>query len=429
VFVAITTLGCKVNSYESEAVLEQLVKVGYTPVDFTEKSDIYIINTCMVTNTAEAKSRKIVHRPLKLNPNAIIVVMGCWTQLKAEEVLSIPGVKIVLGTVNRDQISAFIDEYLEKKIPLNKVSSLTKEIQYDNLTIEDFKSHQRAFLKIQDGCNNYCTYCIIPYTRGKVRSKALAQVVDEAKELVKHGHTEIILTGIHTGGYGTDLDNDSFETLLQALEKIEGLKRIRISSIEISELTDEIIDLIASSKKIVNHLHVPLQGGTDRILKLMNRKYTLKEYRDKITLLRSKIKNLAVTTDIIAGFPTETDQDHLETLEFIKHMGFSELHVFPYSKRTGTVSAKMTPEVGGTIKKERVRDLLAMSDILAKAYIQSQLNIPQEVVFETEKDGFLYGHTSNYIHVKCLGPRHLIGEVTKIVILQEEYPLSLAELV
>lgn len=426
--VSIATLGCKVNSYESEAVLEQLVSRGYTAVDFTEKSDIYIINTCMVTNTAEAKSRKIVHRPLKLNPDAIIVVMGCWTQLKAEEVLAIPGVKIVLGTIHREHIPDFIEEYLRDKVPLNKVSSLTKDIQYDKLLIEDFKSHHRAFLKIQDGCNNYCTYCIIPYTRGRVRSKPKEQVLLEAKELVKHGHYEIILTGIHTGGYGEDLKEDTFGSLLEALESIEGLKRIRISSIEISELTEEVIDLIANSKKIVNHLHIPLQGGTNRILKLMNRKYTLEDYSDKIKDLRQKIKNLAITTDIIAGFPTETDKDHVEALEFISKIGFSELHVFPYSKRNGTLSAKMTPEVDGVVKKARVQDFLKLSTVLAKAFIQSQIGKLQEVVFETEKDGYLEGHTSNYILVKAIADRTMIGEVVNVKITQENYPVSIAKI-
>lgn len=427
--VAITTLGCKVNSYESEAVLQNLVQAGHEAVEFTEQSDIYIINTCMVTNTAEAKSRKIIHRPLKLNPDAIVVVMGCLTQLKAQEVLTYPGVKIVLGTSRRDEIGDFIDEYLKTKTPLNKVAVLEKDEQYDNLQLDNSLTHQRAFLKIQDGCNNFCSYCIIPYTRGRVRSKAKELVLKEARRLVEKGHFEIILTGIHTGGYGEDLETDSFFTLLRDMEKVEGLQRIRISSIEITELTDEIIRLIASSKKIVNHLHVPLQGGTDRILKLMNRKYTLSDYRQKILQLRDQIENLAITTDIIAGFPSETDSEHLETLTFVESINFSELHVFPYSKRSGTTSAKMGEDIDSSIKKERVMNLLKLNEILAARYIESQMKTTQQVIAETWSEGFLVGHTSNYIKVKFPGDKSQIGKIINIRITKEQYPLSDAEIV
>lgn len=427
--VAIKTLGCKVNSYESEAVLLNLKNLGYEIVDYTDFSDIYLVNTCMVTNTAEAKSRQIISRPLKINPEAVIVVMGCLTQLKAEEILSIEGVKIVLGTSRRDEIPAFLEEYFEKKQPLNKTEILTKEEKYDNLTVSDFLTHQRAFLKIQDGCNNFCTYCIIPYTRGRVRSKKPEDVLREASNLVAKGHYEIILTGIHTGGYGLDFEDYTFANLLSDLEKVEGLKRIRISSIEISELTDEVLDVIKHSKKIVNHLHVPLQGGTNRILKLMNRKYTVEEYVRKIEELRSLIPNLAVTTDIIVGFPSETDEEHLMTLELIKKIRFSELHVFPYSKRSGTVSAKLKEEVPGSIKKDRVHHLLALSDQLSKDFIVSQMNFVQEVIPEQIKNGSLEGHTSNYIKVHFEGDSKLIGEIVRVRITEESYPSSKAELI
>jgi len=427
--VAITTLGCKVNAYESEAVITKLEESGYTRVNFEEESDIYIINTCMVTNSGEAKSRKMIRHPLKTNPQAILIVMGCLTQLKAEEILSIDGVKIVLGTNHRDQIGAYINEYLEFHIPLNKVMPLTKEEQYDFLEIRDFKTHQRAFLKIQDGCNNFCTYCIIPYTRGRVRSKPKDQVLTEAKRLVENGHIEIILTGIHTGGYGEDLIDYSFADLLKDLEGIDGLKRIRISSIEMTELTKEIVDIIATSKKIVNHLHIPLQGGSNRILKLMNRKYTIEEFKAKMLELRNAIPHLGITTDVIVGFPSESDDDFEETIKTIQDIAFSELHVFPYSKRTGTVASKMQAEVDGNIKKDRVQSLLQLSDTLAKIFIQSEMATTQDVIAETYKDGLLYGHTSNYIHLRFEGPNNLIGESVKVQMVKEEYPLSVAKLI
>lgn len=424
--VAFKTLGCKVNSYESDAVALLLEEKGYEIVSYDETSDIYIINTCMVTNTAEAKSRQEVRKIHRLNPDAIIVVMGCLTQLKAEEILEIEGVSVVLGTARRDEIADFIEEYIKVRKPLNKAIPLVKEEKYDNLQVTKTNTHTRAFLKIQDGCNNFCTYCIIPYTRGRVRSKALNDVVSEAKALVMSGHYEIILTGIHTGGYGSDLEHDTFASLLAALENVEGLKRIRISSIEITELDEEVLNVISKSTKIVNHLHIPIQGGTNRILKLMNRKYTVEQFEEKIKELRTLFPNLAITTDIIVGFPTETDQEHEETLELIKRIGFSELHVFPYSKRNGTVSAKMKGEVPGDIKKERVHHLLTLSDELAKLYIKSEIGKTEKVICETYHNGMLIGHTSNYIKVELEGPSSLIGEEVPVVLLEEAYPLSKA---
>ncbi|MDD3124012.1 MAG: tRNA (N(6)-L-threonylcarbamoyladenosine(37)-C(2))-methylthiotransferase MtaB [Candidatus Izemoplasmatales bacterium] len=426
--VAITTLGCKVNSYESEAVITKLEELGYTRTEFNGYSDIYIINTCMVTNTGEAKSRKMIRHPLKFNENAIVIVMGCLTQLKAEEILEIPGVKIVLGTSNRELIPTYIEEFLQNHIPLNKVKKLMTNEPYDHLEIKDFKTHQRAFLKIQDGCNNFCTYCIIPYTRGRVRSKTKDQVLSEARTLVAKGHLEIILTGIHTGGYGEDLTNYSFADLLMDLEEVEGLKRIRISSIEITELTDQVIDIIASSSKIVNHLHIPLQSGSNRVLKLMNRKYQLVDYEKKITSLRNQVPNLAITTDVIVGFPTETEEDFLEMVEFIKKIQFSELHIFPYSKRTGTVASKMTGEVSPDVKKERVNKLISLNTELAKKFISSQLFITQNVIVETAKNGDLSGHTANYIHVQFQGNADLVGKLVKVQIIEEKYPESISKL-
>jgi threonylcarbamoyladenosine tRNA methylthiotransferase MtaB len=414
--VAFNTLGCKVNSYETEAAIEEFQKKGYEIVDFNGYSDIYVINTCMVTNTGESKSKKIVRRPIQQNPNAIVVVMGCLTQLKADEVLSIDGVKVVVGTKNRDKLIDYVEEYLSTNQPLNKVEKLKKDEEFDNLFISDFKNHQRAFLKIQDGCNNFCTYCIIPYTRGRIRSKNPKIVIEEAKKLVESGHIEIVLTGIHTGGYGEDLDNYSFANLLKDLNQIEGLKRIRISSIEITELSDEVIEIIKNSSKVVNHIHIPLQGGNDKILKAMNRKYTTLEYYQFIDKLRSSIPNLAVTTDIIVGFPGETDEDFLDTISFIRKVDFQELHVFPYSRREGTVAAKMANQVDGKTKKARVHKLLELSEELKNKHILGQIGKVVKVIPEQIKDNYLQGHTRDYILVK-LEPNHdLIGKEIDVLI-------------
>ena len=414
--VAFNTLGCKVNSYETEALIEKFQQANYEIVDFNEKSDIYIINSCMVTNTGEKKSKKIIKRPVKNNPDAIVIAMGCLTQLKAEEILAIEGVKIVVGTKNREKILEYLETYLKTKKKLNKVEKLDNNEVYDNLFISDFKGHQRAFLKIQDGCNNFCSYCIIPYTRGRIRSKSKDRVINEAKKLVASGHIEIVLTGIHTGGYGEDLENYSFANLLVDLDKIEGLKRIRISSIEITELTDEVISIIKKSDKIVNHIHIPLQGGNNKILKLMNRKYTKETYLNIIRKLRANIDDLAVTTDIIVGFPGETEADFMEEYEFIEALNFQELHVFPFSSRAGTVASKMKDQIDGLTKKTRVHKLLELSHKLKSDYILKQVGKRHRLIPEQIKDGYLQGHTRDYILVKIKSDESLIGKEINIKI-------------
>lgn len=426
--VALITLGCKVNAYETEAVWEKFQQAGYERVEPDEAADIYVINTCMVTNTAEQKSRQMIRHPLKYNREAIIVVMGCLTQLKAKEVLAIAGVKIVLGTKHRDLIPELVQKHLASGLAINYVSDNPKAEVYDNLVINDFFDHQRAFLKIEDGCNNFCSYCIIPYARGRVRSKPKDMVLEEAKELAKK-HAEIILTGIHTGGYGEDLEGYGFADLLQDLEGLEGLNRIRISSIEINELTEEVIRIIEKSPRIVRHLHVPLQSGSDKILKLMNRKYTTEKYAEKIRELRKRIPDLALTTDVIVGFPGEEAEDFHTTYSLIEALAFNELHVFPYSNRSGTVAAKMTPEVDGLVKKDRVRRLLELNERLAKTAIKRQEGKILKVVAEREQDGFLTGHSRSYVHVRFEGPSSLVGKEVKVFLEKEAYPLSKGKLI
>lgn len=416
--IAFYTLGCKVNSYETEALIEKFQNLGHEIVDFNNFADVYIINTCMVTNAGEAKSRKMIRRPIQLNKNAIVIVMGCLTQLKAEEILEIEGVKIVLGTKNREFIPEYLSEYLKNKQVLNKTEKLLSDEKFDDLFISDFKNHKRAFLKIQDGCNNFCSYCIIPYTRGRIRSKNPEQILKEAKQLVNSGHIEIVLTGIHTGGYGEDLENYSFANLLKDLETVEGLKRVRISSIEITELNDEVIKVIRDSKIIVNHIHIPLQGGNNKILKSMNRKYTTEEYLEFINKLRRNIKGLAVTTDIIVGFPGETDLDFIDCVEFIKKVNFQELHVFPFSRRSGTVADKMDNQINGKVKKERVHQLLALSDTLKKNHTISQIGKIHHLIPEQIKDGYLQGHTRDYILVRIDLDESLIGQEIEVELLR-----------
>lgn len=425
---AFLTLGCKVNGYETEAVWELMREKGWDRVDFKEKADAYVLNTCTVTNTGDVKSRKMIREAVRRNPEAVVVVMGCFSQLKGEEVLGIPGVGVVLGTRGRDRIPEYVEEARKSKVPLNRVLPLDREAPFEDLRIRTFEGHQRAFLKIEDGCDNFCSYCIIPYARGRVRSKAPARILAEAEALVGNGFREIVLTGIHTGGYGKDLENYRFSDLLGDLVKIEGLARIRISSIEISELTEDVLRILRSSPKIVPHLHIPLQSGSDAVLKAMNRKYDKAEYSRKIASLRALIPDLAVTTDVIVGFPGETEENFLEMADFIREIGFSELHVFPFSPRTGTPAARRTDQIRGEVKKRRVDVLLALSDELAKDFIRKNVGKTLEVLPETWSEGWLSGHTGNYLSVRFPGPASRIGVPTDVVLVTEKYPLSEARM-
>jgi threonylcarbamoyladenosine tRNA methylthiotransferase MtaB len=426
--VALLTLGCKVNSYETEAVWEMLEKDGYQRVDFDDFSDVYIINTCSVTNQGEAKSRKMIRHASQSNPEAIVVVMGCFSQLRADEVLKIEGVKIVVGTNHRDMIPKLIREYLDNHQVTNIVDTLSINESYDNLSIEHFVKHQRAFLKIQDGCNNFCSYCIIPYARGRIRSKSPEVVIEEANKLVHSGFNEIILTGIHTGGYGLDFEDYRFVDLLKALESVNGLKRLRISSIEVTELTDDVIEQLKHSKIIVNHLHIPLQSGAERILHLMNRKYTKAEYLTTINELRSIKPNLSITTDVIVGFPSETEEDFCEMVDFIRQVNFSELHVFPFSKRDGTPAAKMSGQIDGLIKKERVNRLLELSKELSMKYAMDNLNREFKVIPESYQDGMAAGHSDNYLLIKFPGDKSMIGKIVKVRMTEPGYPENIGEI-
>lgn len=420
--VALMTLGCKVNSYETEAVWELLEKEHYQRVDFQDIADVYIINTCTVTNTGENKSKKMIRQAIHKNPNAVVVVMGCYSQLKAEEARSIEGVSIVVGTNHRDQIPSLIKSYINTHQTIDAVENLSRDELYDNLSIFKLAHHHRAFLKIQDGCNNFCSYCIIPYTRGRVRSKQPNRVIEEAIHLIASGYHEIVLTGIHTGGYGLDLPDYRFSDLLRDLVKLPGLSRLRISSIEITELTDDVMAIISESNVIVNHLHIPLQSGSKRILSLMNRKYSKQEFLDKLSYLRSIKPNLAITTDLIVGFPTETEDDFEEMLAFVKECQFQEIHVFPFSRRDGTPAAKMSPQVDGTIKKERVNRMLEASRQLALLYAQSNVGMIHEIICEQYKDGEWIGHAANYLKIRFKGDPELTGKLVNVQVTEAGYP-------
>lgn len=413
--VAFHTLGCKVNTYESNAMLKIFQDAGYQEVDFKEVADVYVINTCTVTNTGDSKSRQMIRKAIRKNPEAVVCAVGCYSQVAPEDIEQIEGIGVVLGTQYRKEIVDLVEEYQKTNQKIVKVDSVKNLRKFEDLNIDRFKN-TRAFLKIQDGCNNFCTYCIIPYARGRVRSRKPESVLKQAELLVSRGYVEIVLTGIHTAGYGEDLENYSFYDLLVDLVKIKGLKRLRISSIETSQITDEIIDLIGSNDIIVDHLHVPLQSGCDATLKRMNRKYTTEQYLEKINKIRSYLPNIAFTTDVIVGFPGETDEEFQATYDFIKKVNYSQLHVFPYSPRKNTPAAKMKDQVNDPVKHQRVERLLELSKQLNYDFAMKQIDKTLKVLFEKRSGDYLIGHASDYLQVKVKTNENLIGEIVNIKI-------------
>lgn len=420
--VGILTLGCKVNTYESEYVINILKEHGYEIKSFDDVCDVYIINTCTVTNTSDIKSRKMIRNAIKKNPDACVVAMGCF--IEANKDYQIEGLDIVLGNKDKSKIVELLDEYFTKKEKIVKLYNDPKS-QFEDMYITDFPGRTRAFVKIQDGCENFCSYCIIPYVRGKCRSKDEDKVISEIKTLVNNGYQEVVLTGIHTGNYGVDLDTN-FAHLLKELVKIESLKRLRISSIEATELTAEVLEVIKESNVIVDHLHIPLQAGSDEILKAMNRKYDLAYFFKKIEEIRRIRPNISITTDVIVGFPGETRELFEKTIETCRKLEFAKIHVFPYSERQGTKAMELPNHVEVNEKKSRARELLLVSKELEIAYAKKFLNKKVEVLIEETKDGYSYGHTSNYLHVKINKELEHNTFVT-ITIKDLEYPYCIGE--
>lgn len=390
----IITLGCKVNSYESNFMKEALVKNGFSFCNLNEKCDILILNTCTVTDTSDKKSLKEVRRLKRENPNAILVVCGCSVQNDKTKYDDL-GINILMGNINKSNIVSIIEKYLDDKTPVEYVAK-TRDLPFENMEV-DISDHTRAYIKIEDGCDNFCSYCIIPFVRGKKRSKDFSLVLREVQHLANNGYKEIVLTGIDTGGYesnGKDLTD-----LICEMSKINGIERIRQSSIEITQINDKFIEELKNNKKICDHIHIPLQSGSDSILKLMNRKYDLKYFFDKIDMIRSVRPDISITTDVIVGFPGETEEMFLETMETCKKINFSKIHAFPYSERKGTKASMMDGKVPESVKHERVKKLLELSDSLEKSYYDKFKGKKLDVLIEEVNEFGSKGHTSNYLMV------------------------------
>ena len=390
----IITLGCKVNSYESNFMKEALVKNGFSFCNLNEKCDILILNTCTVTDTSDKKSLKEVRRLKRENPNAILVVCGCSVQNDKTKYDNL-GINILMGNINKSNIVSIIEKYLDDKTPVEYVAK-TRDLPFENMEV-DISDHTRAYIKIEDGCDNFCSYCIIPFVRGKKRSKDFSLVLREVQHLANNGYKEIVLTGIDTGGYesnGKDLTD-----LIHEMSKINGIERIRQSSIEITQINEKFINELKNNNKICDHIHIPLQSGSDSILKLMNRKYDLKYFFDKIDMIRSVRPDISITTDVIVGFPGETEEMFLETMETCKKINFSKIHAFPYSERKGTKASMMDGKVPESVKHERVKKLLELSEKLERSYYDKFKGKNKDVLIEEVNEFGSKGHTSNYLMV------------------------------
>lgn len=413
--VSFYTLGCKVNQYETNAMEQQFIKNNYKIVENTQKADIYVINTCTVTNMAERKSRQMLRRVKEINPSAVLVVCGCYAQVAKNELEQIPEIDIILGINEKNEIVQIVENYMEKMVEQDKrsqeaeIDDVSKQKEFLDFGDVTYTEKNRAVVKVQDGCNMFCSYCIIPYARGRIRSRKIESVVSEIEKIAKEKIKEVVITGIHVASYGKDFDNENTSKkirlidLLEAINKIDGIDRIRLSSLEPTIVDEEFATRLSKLDKICDHFHLSLQSGCDETLKRMNRKYTTQIYRDAVATLRKYYPEASFTTDVIVGFPGETDEEFAKTYEFLKEIDFYRLHVFKYSPRRGTVAEKMPNQIDGNKKEERSNKLIELSNSMENKHNQSYIGKTVKVLFEEFEDGFFKGHTTNYMMVKVAG--------------------------
>ncbi|MDS1029444.1 tRNA (N(6)-L-threonylcarbamoyladenosine(37)-C(2))-methylthiotransferase MtaB [Bacillota bacterium LX-D] len=412
--VALHTLGCKVNQYEADAFLNIFLQNGYEAVDFADQADVYLIHTCTVTHLGDRKSRQLIRRAVKNNPDALIVVSGCYAQVAPEEVAKIPGVDLIVGTQDRGKILELLEEAKRKKEPINAVRDIMHTHDFEELS-RQHTGKERAFLKIEEGCQQFCSYCIIPFARGPVRSREPQRTIQEVQQLVSQGYKEIVLTGIHTGAYGQDLGSPyNLNWLIIELSKTPGLKRLRLSSLDPNEFTEDFIETLAANPIICPHLHISLQSGDDDVLRRMNRRYTTTAFAKLVFKLRQKIADLALTTDIMVGFPGETAKQHENSLHFVEEMGFAALHVFKYSPRQGTKAAQFPDRISPEIKEKRSQEMLCLGEKLAVQFKQKYLGRKMEILVETKHKRLWEGHTTNYLKLKFPSDEELRGELVQV---------------
>lgn len=414
-------LGCKVNQYESEAIAELFAEKGYEIVGIDEEADVYVINTCTVTNFGDKKSRQLIRKVKRQNENAIVAVVGCYAQTAPKELMEIAGVNLVIGTKDRAQIVEMVEQYDRANGVENHVSDIMKERVFEPLSIQKLANRTRAYLKIQDGCSQYCSYCIIPYARGPIRSREPQEVVAEVKRLAENGFKEVVLTGIHVASYGKDRRDTSLLDILKQVHEVEGIERIRFSSIEPNVVTEEFAQTMAALPKVCDHFHLSLQSGCDKTLKEMNRKYDTEKYRQAAATLRKYLPKVALTTDIIVGFPGETEEDFRESYAFAEEIGFAKIHVFPYSPKRGTPAAARKDQLLNAVKAERSHTLIQLSDRMAADFLADAVGTDAEVLYERAVgDGIYEGHTTNYMKVHGRSETDLTNRIAKTHITRAE---------
>ena len=414
-------LGCKVNQYESEAIAELFAEKGYEIVGIDEEADVYVINTCTVTNFGDKKSRQLIRKVKRQNENAIVAVVGCYAQTAPKELMEIAGVNLVIGTKDRAQIVEMVEQYDRANGVENHVSDIMKERVFEPLSIQKLANRTRAYLKIQDGCSQYCSYCIIPYARGPIRSREPQEVVVEVKRLAENGFKEVVLTGIHVASYGKDRKDTSLLDILKQVHEVEGIERIRFSSIEPNVVTEEFAQTMAALPKVCDHFHLSLQSGCDKTLKEMNRKYDTEKYRQAAATLRKYLPKVALTTDIIVGFPGETEEDFRESYAFAEEIGFAKIHVFPYSPKRGTPAAARKDQLLNAVKAERSHTLIQLSDKMAAEFLADAVGTDAEVLYERAVgEGIYEGHTTNYMKVHGRSETDLTNRIAKTHITRAE---------
>lgn len=417
--VAFCSLGCKVNQYETNAMAQKFIEHGYEVVEFDEYADVYIVNTCTVTNVADRKSRQMLRRAKEINKDATLVACGCYAQVAKDELKKIPEIDLIIGNNEKNDIIQIVENHIAQKGAEDLVSDVMYKLDYVELGTTTYTEKTRAVIKVQDGCDRFCSYCLIPYARGHIRSRKIENVIEEIKKVVEEGINEVVITGIHIASYGRDFkgENIGLIDLLEEINKIQGLHRIRLGSIEPTIITDEFVERLSKLDKICDHFHLSLQSGCTETLKRMNRRYTTEEFKAVTKRLRAKFPNAALTTDIIVGFPGETDDEFNTTYEFLKDIAFYKMHIFKYSQRKGTKAAVMPNQVDGKIKEERSKKLIELSNENEYNYNKKYIGKQVEVLFEEREGEYLKGHTTNYIVVKHKTDKDdLINKIAKVTV-------------
>lgn len=413
--VAFITLGCKVNQYETNAMCEKFINKGYEVVEKEEKADIYIVNTCTVTNMSDRKSRQMLRRVKEINEKAIIVACGCYAQVAKEELEKIDEIDIVLGNNEKKNIVDYVEKYIKEKNKIIEIEDVMQKRDFVDFGEVTYTEKTRAVIKVQDGCDRFCSYCIIPYARGRVRSRNPKTVIEEIEKIAKTGIKEVVITGIHIASYGKDFKEDyKLINLLEDINKIDGIERIRLGSIEPLLITEEFVERLKKLDKICHHFHLSLQSGCNETLKRMNRRYTTEQFITIVNSLRKAYSDVILTTDIIVGFPEESEEEFNKTYEFLEQIKFYKMHVFKYSSRKGTIAAKNKNQIDGNIKEERSKKLIELSDKNEKEYNESYIGKKVEVLFEEEKQGIYQGHTKNYILVKCKSTKNIENKILTV---------------